>query len=194
MQHIFNVIDTNHDSSITWVEFFEYFCTHVYDVHTSAFVAHPQQHSPRVSSPLSKSMSLHPSSPLRTARSTSSRPQSPRLTSSPRSSSLSHSSFGDISQYPLHLAGSHAQRHTIAGSSSSSSSKSATNGGSTKTTGPTHFTFDTPSSQDGGAVVQKIIKLCHFLKASVEHERHVVSQYVHRLHERELHHAGMWLS
>ena len=96
MQHIFNVIDSNHDHVISWHEFETYFFTHTYDVKANHFVennsnsnGNVQQHSntPRVSSPLARSEKRASSiaSPLLASH-------SPRASSSPRGASTpSHS-------------------------------------------------------------------------------------------------------
>ena len=83
--------------------------------------------------------------------------------------------------YPLDLSSSHALPASIGGTAQKQ---------------PTVFTFDTKTSEGrkSAEIIQteeivRMKKLCIFLKASIEHERHVVKQYVTRLHERELHHA-----
>jgi Ca2+-binding EF-hand superfamily protein len=198
MQHIFNVVDVNHDGLITWSEFSDYFDTNTYDLGSSssnAAAAIPRQvlSNGRPGSPLARVVSTTPFN-------TPASPASRRSASSPRRGSIPsrHSSFDDISMYPLNLASSSHRR-----SGSVRSVGSAGSAGSVASS-PRAFSFSdadinkkamntteysathsaTPSEE-----ISRMKKLCEFLRASILHEREVVEQYVARLHDRELDHA-----
>lgn len=190
LQHIFNAIDGNHKDTIMAHQLEAYFhvdgnLRHQATVGTSkATKGINSQFSTRSASEPSLEPSAHKEAGSRSLENSTTRVAASRRR-------IRHSSFSDLSIWPVDLSGSFTLKKALVRSPSSLEqiplpTKSTKIQGESKIAG-----VNGENHVIDGEQAERMRNLCQFLSASISHEREVVTQYIARLLDRELHHADI---